>query len=182
MWRDNIHIIFHFKLRNTSLHCECIKHFLTKQNIWGRLRTKSDMWFYMVSLQNITLSTHDLWKLHFTHLLLSTTFIILACEFLKRLYCRTFSMHLRSVLIFRIHQPTPMAFRSDHWGSPFCMAGIILSNSSSASEWKAQAKWHVDKPKKCSNDFMYIKELVIQVAVLNICKNISPDALCKVSC
>lgn len=59
----------------------------------------------------------------------------------------TFSMHLRSVLTFLTHQPIPMALNSDHWGSPLWIAGIILISSSSASEWKAQAKWQVDTPK-----------------------------------
>lgn len=52
----------------------------------------------------------------------------------------TFSTILRRVLMLRIHQPTPTALSSDHWGSPLCMAGIMFSSSSSASEWKAQAK------------------------------------------
>lgn len=59
----------------------------------------------------------------------------------------TFSMHLRRVLIFLTHQPIPIALNSDHWGSPLWIAGIILISSSSASEWKAQAKWQVDTPK-----------------------------------
>lgn len=59
----------------------------------------------------------------------------------------TFSMHLRRVLIFLTHQPIPIALSSDHWGSPLWIAGIILISSSSASEWKAQAKWQVDTPK-----------------------------------
>lgn len=58
----------------------------------------------------------------------------------------TFSTILRRVLMLRIHQPTPTALSSDHCGSPLCMAGIMFSSSSSASEWKAQAKWHVDRP------------------------------------
>ena len=58
----------------------------------------------------------------------------------------TFSTIFRRVLILRIHQPTPTALSSDHCGSPLCMAGIMLSSSSSASEWKAHAKWHVDRP------------------------------------
>ena len=56
-------------------------------------------------------------------------------------------MHLRRVLIFLTHQPIPIALNSDHWGSPLWIAGIILISSSSASEWKAQAKWQVDTPK-----------------------------------
>lgn len=58
----------------------------------------------------------------------------------------TFSTIFRRVLMLRIHQPTPTALSSDHCGSPLCMAGIMFSSSSSASEWKAHAKWHVDKP------------------------------------
>ena len=66
----------------------------------------------------------------------------------------TFSMHLRSVLTFLTHQPIPIALSSDHWGSPLWIAGIILMSSSSASEWKAQAKWQVDTPKleACNNN------------------------------
>lgn len=48
--------------------------------------------------------------------------------------------------MLRIHQPTPIALSSDHCGSPLCMAGIMFNSSSSASEWKAHAKWHVDRP------------------------------------
>lgn len=48
--------------------------------------------------------------------------------------------------MLRIHQPTPTALSSDHCGSPLCMAGIMFNSSSSASEWKAHAKWHVDRP------------------------------------
>lgn len=58
----------------------------------------------------------------------------------------TFSTNFRSVLMLRIHHPTPTALSSDHCGSPLCMAGIMFSSSSSASEWKAHAKWHVERP------------------------------------
>lgn len=58
----------------------------------------------------------------------------------------TFSTIFLSVLMFLIHQPTPTALSSDHCGSPLCMAGIMFSISSSASEWNAHAKWQVDTP------------------------------------
>lgn len=68
--------------------------------------------------------------------------IILLCI----IWIDTFSTIFRSVLMLRIHQPTPTALSSDHCGSPLCMAGIMFNSSSSASEWKAHAKWHVDRP------------------------------------
>lgn len=68
-------------------------------------------------------------------------------KYLTQWHTLTFSMHLRRVLIFLTHQPIPIALNSDHWGSPLWIAGIILISSSSASEWKAQAKWQVDTPK-----------------------------------
>ena len=58
----------------------------------------------------------------------------------------TFSTIFLRVLMLRIHQPTPTALSSDHCGSPLCMAGIMFRSSSSASEWKAHAKWQVDRP------------------------------------
>lgn len=67
---------------------------------------------------------------------------IMTCE----IWICTFSTIFRSVLMLRIHQPTPTALSSDHCGSPLCMAGIMFNSSSSASEWKAHAKWHVDRP------------------------------------
>lgn len=62
------------------------------------------------------------------------------------IYSGTFSTIFLKVLMFLIHQPTPTARSSDHCGSPLCIAGIMFSSSSSASEWNAHAKWHVERP------------------------------------
>ena len=51
----------------------------------------------------------------------------------------TFSIHLRSLLVLRSHQPRPMERSSVQLGSPRWLAGSMFSSSSSASEWKAQA-------------------------------------------
>lgn len=57
-------------------------------------------------------------------------------------------MHLRKIRELRTHQPTPIALSSDQVGSSFCMAGNIFSNSSSATEWNAHAKWPVERPEE----------------------------------